>query len=51
MTLLRNGVFNLAGALLPAVALFITIPLIITRLGAEAYGALVLVTSIVGYFG
>ena len=51
MTLFRNAVFNFAGALLPAVALFITIPLIITRLGAEAYGALVLVTSIVGYFG
>lgn len=51
MTLLRNGAFNFAGALLPAVALFITIPLIVQRLGAEAYGALVLVTSIVGYFG
>lgn len=51
MTLLRNAAFNFAGALLPALALFITIPLIISRLGAEAYGALVLVTSIVGYFG
>ncbi len=51
MTLLRNAGFNFAGALLPALALFITIPLIVQRLGAEAYGALVLVTSIVGYFG
>lgn len=51
MTLLRNAAFNFVGALLPAVVLFITIPLIVNRLGAEAYGALVLVTSIVGYFG
>lgn len=51
MSLLRNGAFNLAGALLPALALFVTIPLIVHRLGADAYGALVLVTSIVGYFG
>jgi O-antigen/teichoic acid export membrane protein len=51
VSLLRNAAFNVAGALLPALALFITIPLIVQRLGAEAYGALALVTSIVGYFG
>ena len=51
MSLLRNAAFNFGGALLPALALFITIPLIVQRLGTEAYGALVLVTSIVGYFG
>lgn len=51
MSLLRNGAFSVAGALMPAVALFITIPLIVQRLGVDAYGALVLVTSIVGYFG
>lgn len=51
MTLLRNAAYNFAGALLPALALLVTIPLIVGRLGAEAYGALVLVTSIVGYFG
>jgi O-antigen/teichoic acid export membrane protein len=51
MSLLRSGVYNLAGALLPAVVLFVTIPVIVHRLGAEAYGALVLITSIVGYFG
>ena len=51
MSFLRNAGFNFFGALLPAVALFITIPVIVDRLGAEAYGALVLITSIVGYFG
>lgn len=51
MNMLRNAGFNLVGALLPAVALFLTIPLIVQRLGADAYGSLVLITSIVGYFG
>lgn len=51
MSFLRNAGFNFVGALLPALALFVTIPLIVHRLGADAYGALVLITSIVGYFG
>lgn len=50
-TFLRNAGFSFIGGLLPALALFITIPIIVHRLGAEAYGALVLITSIVGYFG
>ena len=51
MSFLRNAGFNFFGALLPAIALFVTIPVIVHRLGADAYGALVLITSIVGYFG
>ena len=51
MSFLRNSTANFLGGLLPAVALFVTIPLIVHRMGAEAYGALVLITSIVGYFG
>jgi len=51
VSFLRNSAFNFLGGLLPAVALFVTIPLIVHRMGAEAYGALVLITSIVGYFG
>lgn len=39
------------GGLLPAVAVFVSIPLLLSRLGGDAYGALVLITSIVGYFG
>ena len=50
-TFLRNAAFSFIGGLLPALALIVTIPLIVHRLGAEAYGALVLITSIVGYFG
>jgi len=51
MSFLRNSAFHFVGGLLPAVALFVTIPLILHRMGPDAYGALVLITSIVGYFG
>ena len=51
MSFLRNSAFNFVGGLLPAVALFATIPIILHRMGPDAYGALVLITSIVGYFG
>ena len=51
MSFLRNSSFHFVGGLLPAVALFVTIPIILHRMGADAYGALVLITSIVGYFG
>lgn len=50
MSLLRNAGWNFAGAVLPALVLFITIPLIVQRLGAPTFGLLALVTSIVGYF-
>ena len=51
MSFLRNSAFHFVGGLLPAVALFVTIPIILHRMGPDAYGALVLITSIVGYFG
>lgn len=50
MSLLRNAGWNFAGAVLPALVLFITIPVIVQRLGAPTFGLLALVTSIVGYF-
>lgn len=49
MNVLRNAGFNFAGALLPAVALFASLPLVLQRLGPSGYGSLVLVTAIVGY--
>lgn len=49
MNVLRNAGFNFAGALLPAVALFATLPLVLKGLGPAGYGSLVLVTAIVGY--
>ena len=51
MSFLRNSAFHFVGGLLPAVALFVTIPILLHRMGPDAYGALVLITSIVGYFG
>ena len=51
MSFLRNSAFHFVGGLLPAVALFVTIPILLHRMGLDAYGALVLITSIVGYFG
>jgi len=51
VSFLRNSAFHFVGGLLPAVALFVTIPIILHRMGPDAYGALVLITSIVGYFG
>jgi len=51
VSFLRNSAFHFAGGLLPAVALFVTIPILLHRMGPDAYGALVLITSIVGYFG
>lgn len=50
MKLARNSLFNLFGALLPAIAALVTVPVIISRLGEVQYGVLALVTSIVGYF-
>jgi O-antigen/teichoic acid export membrane protein len=50
MTLARNAAFNLGGALLPAAAALLTVPVLISHLGTSNYGVLILVTSIVGYF-
>jgi O-antigen/teichoic acid export membrane protein len=50
MALARNATFNLLGAAVPAVAALLTVPVLIAHLGSSAYGVLVLVTAIVGYF-
>lgn len=50
MSLLRNAGFNLLGAAVPALLAIVTIPYIVSVLGATDYGLLALITSIVGYF-
>lgn len=50
MRLYRSSLWNLVGGVIPAVAAFITVPLIVSRLGEVHYGLLTLITSIVGYF-
>lgn len=50
LNLKRNSAFNLLGGVVPAVAALAVVPFIVHGLGAERYGLLVLVTSILGYF-
>jgi len=50
MRLVANSLWNLLGGVVPALAALITVPVIVSRLGEVHYGALTLVTSIVGYF-
>jgi len=45
-----NAFANLMGGAFPALATVATIPFIVAGLGSDAYGVLVLVTSIMGYF-
>jgi O-antigen/teichoic acid export membrane protein len=50
MRLVTHSLWNLVGGVVPAIAALITVPVIVSRLGEAHYGALTLVTSIVGYF-
>jgi O-antigen/teichoic acid export membrane protein len=50
VSFLRNSLFNFAGALVPAAAALLTVPAIVSHLGAAHYGVFVLVTSVIGYF-
>lgn len=50
MSLSRNALFNLAGALVPAVAALLTVPVLVAQLGTAELGVLFLITSVVGYF-
>ncbi len=49
--LLRNSLWNLAGAALPALAALATVPLLIRGLGLEGFGIVTLISAIVGYAG
>lgn len=50
MSLLKNAGFNFLGAAVPALVSLATLPYIVKQLGADDYGLLVIITSIVGYF-
>lgn len=47
---MRGAAFNLLGAAVPALLAVLTVPLVVSYLGQEDYGLLMLVTSIMGYF-
>ena len=50
MSLRKNTIWNLAGSGLPLVAAIALIPYILQRLGAESFGVLTLIWSLIGYF-
>jgi len=50
LSLVRNAVANLLGALIPAIVALATVPLVVRGLGDAGYGLYALVTAIVGYF-
>jgi O-antigen/teichoic acid export membrane protein len=47
--MLRNALNHLAGALVPAVVMFVTVPIILKGLGSAQYGLLVILGSVTGY--
>jgi O-antigen/teichoic acid export membrane protein len=47
---LRNGLANLMGGLLPALVTLLATPFVVNTLGDSSYGALTLITAIIGYF-
>ena len=50
MSLRKNTFWNLAGSGLPLIAAVALIPDILQRLGAESFGVLTLIWSLIGYF-
>ena len=50
MSIKRNALANVMGAVLPAIAMLVTLPVIVHQLGTEQYGLLTLVMAITGYF-
>ena len=49
-SILSNSLSNLGGAVLPAVTMVFTLPILVRLLGVELYGVLTLVMAITGYF-
>jgi O-antigen/teichoic acid export membrane protein len=48
--LVRNSIFNFAGAAMPALANLVAVPVLVNSLGDADYGLLTLVLALVGYF-
>ena len=50
MSIRRNVVFNLAGAVIPLLVGAVSIPYLLSHLGVERFGILTLIWTIIGYF-
>lgn len=51
MSLRRNTIWNIAGTGLPLLSAVLFIPMLLARLGNEAFGVVALIWTLIGYFG
>ena len=50
MALVRNAIWNLSGQVLPLVAAILVIPLLLRLMGAEGFGLVMIIWTLIGYF-